>query len=98
MIHHLVGSKAKPTSKRASDAVALPPAHFTDHGSKAAGEFHFRADAIHVALDAFQIERNPIVRVAFVQPQDVWVAVVWRDVSVAVAGIDIQLAVAVDVA
>ena len=95
--HGLVLPQAKTTCERASDAVALAPAHFAHHGAEVSGQLHLGAHRVDVAFKAFQVEGDPVVVVAVVHPKDVWVPVVGAHVTVAVAGVDVQLAVAVHV-
>ena len=90
--------QAEPAGERACDAVALASANFTHHGAEVSGQFHLGAHSVDVAFKAFQVEGNPVVVVAIVHPKDVWVSVVGAHVAVAVAGVDVQLAVAVHVA
>ena len=90
--------QAESTCERASDAVALASAHFTHHGAEVSGQLHLGTHRVDVALKAFQVEGDPVVVVAVVHPKDVRVSVVGAHVAVAVAGVDVQLAVAVHVA
>ena len=74
--HHLVRTQSKHASEGVGDAVALTSTHLADHGAKVPSQHHFRTDSVFVRNNPFEVESNPVVFVAIIQPEDVVVAVI----------------------
>ena len=85
--------------ERRRHAVALPGANAPDLRAKRAGDLHRRPNRIAVGLKALQLEGDPVLTgVAVVDPQHIVVAVVRTHIPVSVAGVKVDLPIAVHIA